>query len=405
MIIILFPYKFTNFFFKKYQINDLKKEFRNKIEIHDISGIISKKWNKILDEKRNKSVSVFSKISDWENHIKKILKKKKNIYVINLISSNSFKSFFIHYLLCKYKIKVLKLDSPEIYEPIQSYNFNLKLISFFKLLFTNLPRLIFVIKNFFYNKLLFFLKFNELYILVSGSKKYLNPLNLKSKKKKLINFHSSDYSNYLINKKKKSNNKNFVVFLDTKTPAFIGDRQIFNFKINYNTKEWYKDLNEFLRKIEKEFKSEVIIVPHPTVRGKKNIYYDKKFKVSKDPDASNNLISKCKFVISISATTAVSYCVIYNKPLTFVYNNQLVKKNPSMYNEIKGLCNILSSGIINMNNKFQKNKINLSVDKKKYLNYQYDYLTSKKIKKLKNSEILKKLILYEDSDNVLLKVK
>ena len=77
MIIILFPYKFTNFFFKKYQINDLKKEFRNKIEIHDISGIISKKWNKILDEKRNKSVSVFSKISDWENHIKKILKKKK----------------------------------------------------------------------------------------------------------------------------------------------------------------------------------------------------------------------------------------------------------------------------------------------------------------------------------------
>ena len=313
MIIILFPYKFTNFFYKKYQINDLKKEFRNKIEIHDVSRIISKKRNKILDEKRNKLVSVFSKISDWENYIKKILKKKKNIYVINLISSNSFKSFVIHYLLCKYKIKVLKLDSPEIYVPIQSYNLYLKLISFFKLLFSNLPRLIFVIRNFFYNKLLFFLKFDELYILVSGSKKYLNPSKLKSKKKKLINFHSSDYSNYLINKKKPKI-KNFVVFLDTKTPAFIGDRQIFNFKINYNTEEWYKDLNIFLYKIEKEFKSEVIIVPHPTVRDKKNIYYDKKFKVSKDPDASNNLISRCKFVISISATTAVSYCVIYNKP-------------------------------------------------------------------------------------------
>jgi len=404
MIIILFPYKFTNFFYKKYQINDLKKEFRNKIEIHDVSRIISKKRNKILDEKRNKLVSVFSKISDWENYIKKILKKKKNIYVINLISSNSFKSFVIHYLLCKYKIKVLKLDSPEIYVPIQSYNLYLKLISFFKLLFSNLPRLIFVIRNFFYNKLLFFLKFDELYILVSGSKKYLNPSKLKSKKKKLINFHSSDYSNYLINKKKPKI-KNFVVFLDTKTPAFIGDRQIFNFKINYNTEEWYKDLNIFLYKIEKEFKSEVIIVPHPTVRDKKNIYYDKKFKVSKDPDASNNLISRCKFVISISATTAVSYCVIYNKPLTFVYNNQLIKKNPSMYNEIKGLCNILSSGIININNNFRKNQINLLVDKKKYLNYQYNYMTTKKIKKLKNSEILKKLILYRDSDNALLKVK
>ena len=58
-----------------------------------------------------------------------------------------------------------------------------------------------------------------------------------------------------------------------------------------------------------------------------------------------------------------------------------------------------------MNNKFQKKKINLSVDRKKYLNYQYNYLTTKKIKKLKNSEILKKLILYGDSDNSLLKVK
>ena len=76
-----------------------------------------------------------------------------------------------------------------------------------------------------------------------------------------------------------------------------------------------------------------------------------------------------------------------------------------MYNEIKGLCNILSSGIININNNFRKNQINLLVDKKKYLNYQYNYMTTKKIKKLKNSEILKKLILYRDSDNALLKVK
>ena len=49
-----------------------------------------------------------------------------------------------------------------------------------------------------------------------------------------------------------------------------------------------------------------------------------------------------------------------------------------MYNEIKGLCNILSSGIININNKFRKDKINLLVDRKKYLNYQYNYLTTKK---------------------------
>ena len=58
----------------------------------------------------------------------------------------------------------------------------------------------------------------------------------------------------------------------------------------------------------------------------------------------------------------------------------MIKKNPSMYNEILGFSNILSAGVINMNNKFQKKEMNLSVDRKKYLNYQYNYLTTKKLK-------------------------
>ena len=203
MIIILFPYRFNNSYFKKYQINELKKKFKSKIEIHDLFDVISKKWQKEPSTQRNKSTLVFNDLTQWKNHLKKILKKESKVFVIDTISSNSLKSFFIHYLLFKYKVKIIKLNSPEVYAPAQVKNLYLKLISFFKILFLNLPRLLFIIKNTFYNRLLYFLKFDELYVLFSGSKKYILPLNIRSKKKFLINFHSSDFANFLAGKKKK----------------------------------------------------------------------------------------------------------------------------------------------------------------------------------------------------------
>ena len=394
MIIILFPYRYNNSYFKKYQINELKKKFKSKIEIHDLFDVISKKWQKEPSTQRNKSTLVFNDLTQWKNHLKKILKKESKVFVINTISSNSLKSFFIHYLLFKYKVKIIKLNSPEVYAPAQVKNLYLKLISFFKILFLNLPRLLFIIKNTFYNRLLYFLKFDELYVLFSGSKKYTLPLNTRSKKKFLINFHSSDFANYLSGKKKnnKKTTKNYVVLLDIKAPAFPGDDILFNNKITYNTSQWYKDLNSFLKNVEEKFNTEIIIIPHPTVRNFKNIYYDKKFKVSKDPDASNKLIANSRFVIANGATTAVSYCVIYNKPVTFIYNDQVTKLNPTMRYEIKTLCKILSSKEININQRFNKKNFCLRIFKKVYSNYKYNFLTAKKIKDIKNSEILKKLV-------------
>ena len=180
--------------------------------------------------------------------------------------------------------------------------------------------------------------------------------------------------------------------MDIKAPAFPGDDVSFNDKIIYDVKKWYKDLNVFLDKVQKIFNTKVIIIPHPSVRKLTNIYYDKKFKVSKDPDASDSLIANCKFVIANGATTAVSYCVIHKKPVTFMYNDQVIKSNPTMLFETKSLSRILLSKTININNKFNKSKFSLKINKKNYLKYKYNYLTSKKIKNIKNSEILKRLI-------------
>ena len=394
MIIILFPYRFNDYYFKKYQIKELKKKFKNKLEIHDIFNIISKNWYKGYKTKRSKSALIFDNILQWENHLKNKIEKENKIFVINTISSNSLKSFYIHYLLYKHKVKIIKFNSPEVHAPAQSNTLYLKIISSIKIFFLNFPKFLFIFRNAFYSKLLYFLKFDELFILFSGSKKFLLPLKINSKKKYFVDFHSSDFSNCILKKKNINSKikKNYIVFLDIKAPAFPGDDVSFNDKIIYDVKKWYKDLNVFLDKVQKIFNTKVIIIPHPSVRKLTNIYYDKKFKVSKDPDASDSLIANCKFVIANGATTAVSYCVIHKKPVTFMYNDQVIKSNPTMLFETKSLSRILLSKTININNKFNKSKFSLKINKKNYLKYKYNYLTSKKIKNIKNSEILKRLI-------------
>ena len=72
MLIILFPYKFSNFFFKKYQVKDLKKKLKKNLEIHDVSNIIFKKKIKLVKSERHKSVLVFDKIKEWENRIEEL---------------------------------------------------------------------------------------------------------------------------------------------------------------------------------------------------------------------------------------------------------------------------------------------------------------------------------------------
>ena len=60
--------------------------------------------------------------------------------------------------------------------------------------------------------------------------------------------------------------------------------------------------------------------------------------------------------------------------------------------ETQSLSKVLSSKSININKKFSKKEFSLSVNKKRYSQYKYNFLTSKKINNIKNSEILKKII-------------
>ena len=85
MLLFLFPYKFTDSFYHRHQIGILKKKLNTKIEIHDLSNILNKDWNKAFINKRHKKAKAFENINDWEIYLKKLLLKKRKIFVVNLL--------------------------------------------------------------------------------------------------------------------------------------------------------------------------------------------------------------------------------------------------------------------------------------------------------------------------------
>ncbi len=395
MLIILLPDKVSKFVNYKYQIKYLKKKLDQKVEVHDLFSIVNKDWEKDFPGKRYGKIKVFKEFIEWKKYFRNKTKNKKNLNVINLLSLDNYTSFLIHYELYKSRIKIIQLKSPEVCAEHRSYRFNTyqKILKAFQFLFTDFNRLKRLIKSKVIFKITSFLKMRELIILYSGQKKNILP-HLNANKISYVSLHSSDYSNHLLlhSNKKKIRKKNFIVFLDSVSPYFTGDKKLFGYKINYNSEKWYKDLNNFLKKIEKAFNSRIIIIPHPRVRELKNPYYLKRFEVRKDIEASNKLIAHSKFVISLTPSTAVSYCVIHYKPFNIIFNNQIVKNNPDLLDEMKFMSKVLKTGLVNINKDFNKNAFSLSVNKKMYKKYKYNYLTSKDINKKLNHEIINSIL-------------
>ena len=388
MLLFLFPYKFTESFYKRHQIDILQKKFNEKMEIHDLSNILNKKWNRAFLNKSHKAAKIFNSVKEWNLYFERILKKEKKIYVINLLDVNSFNSILIHSILKKSKVKIVQFCSPEVCVEANSRKILLisKIKKSLKLFFFNPSRLLFLLKAYIYNKIVNILKYDDLYVFYAGKKKFIKP-HLNSKKKIYINFNSQDYSNYLFDKKKPNKRKNYILFLDAPTPYFMGDKHLFKYKIKYDTKKWYDDLNIFLKKIEKRFNSKVIIIPHPRVMKFKNPYYDKKFEVRTDLGATSKLVPNSKFVIAISSTMAVSYCVLNYKKILLIFNNQLKLRNPSMMSNLTFMAKVLKVNLFNINNNFKSKNLLFSLNKKVYDKYKLNYLTSKKVKDKMNVDI------------------
>lgn len=355
------------------------------LEVHDLSYIVNKDWRKAFTESKNSFTKEFKSLQEWKKNIEKKIKKNKKIYVLNLLDINTLNSLLIHQILNKKEIFLIQYRAPEI--KLQKKKiFKEIVISFFYIFFFNFKKFLFLLKQSTFYKIVNLIKYENLAILYVGKKKHILP-HLNASNTFFIKYNSSDYFNYLSYKSKKKSRKDKIIFLDSNAP-FISDKKLFKSSINYDVNRWYESLNKFLLNLQKKLRTEVVIIPHPRSRNKNNKFYSSKIKVAKDENATIRSIKDAKVVFAISATTAASYCVIFNKPINFIYNNQIKEKNPDQFNHMLDLSKTLGTKFINLENKISKHDINFEIKKNLYKKYKYNYLTSKETENKKIYEIL-----------------
>ena len=167
--------------------------------------------------------------------------------------------------------------------------------------------------------------------------------------------------------------KNYLIFLDQNLP-FHSAQFFRNEKPPVTEAKYYPALHNTFLKLEKKFKMEVVIAPHPRADISKYKYFFTGRKVSSLDTIE--LVKKSNGVLT-HTSTAVSFAVIYRKPIIFLTSNEIIQSYDDY--RVHNSSRIFNSKLINIDNKKCLNNINshdfvLSTDRLKYDLYFKNYI-------------------------------
>lgn len=209
---------------------------------------------------------------------------------------------------------------------------------------------------------------------------------------RLIPVNSLDYDHYLSLKQHRQRliEGPYAVFLDIYLPyhpdlAIVGMKSI-------DAEEYFRSLNMFFDKLESTYHVKVVIAAHPKADYTVNPYNGRTILMNKTAD----LVSDASFVIS-HISTAVSFAVLFSKPVLFAYNNQIYKSyKHNMFQQIKHFSEVLKAPLINIDeDNIKLNK--LFVHEEAYMDYKYKYLTSLDTQHTSTKEIIFSLLEINDA--------
>lgn len=315
--------------------------------------------------------------------LKKYLKHQDAICVIDLLFPN-FLSFQLK-LLCKLiNIKIVKLKLGPV--PV----FSEKTSLFERVLNNFIPKLNKGGSFFFKIKCRFFIIINSLIkydIIFLAS-------HLDQKKNDGIFYiknHSLDYDFFL--KKYNKVKKDKIVFVDGNI-LYNTDYKIHSTKRPIEPKKYIESINSFFSQVEKKINARIVVAASPKsdLKKIKKIFKNRTIVINK----TFELIKDAKFVL-LHKSTAVSFAVLFNKPLIFLINNELLK---TWYGkEIIFQSKLLGNNLINIDKPNSVNRaLSLGINNIKYKNYLNDYIKFPNSKNINNwllfSNILNKMIKY-----------
>ena len=377
LIIILYPFKFRQFDWERFEIDKLKK--KNNVLIFDFINILYPHFSNAYfkDHRIKKKIESVKNIVLFENKIFQLFKnyKKENILILNFIKNDSVKSIKINYFIKELGFKNVSFFNPGVstFNLKVSKNNNFKKILTFILNYKN--EALQKIKGKFLDIIVNIFKIHPDYLLVAGSscknkiKNYCKKNNIK-----IIHGHSWDFSSILVNKLKKNLSlKNYAVYLDAPGPKFLSDSYMFSKKFPETVKHTYPSLNNFFSYLELKKRLKVVIAPHPKTRIKdKSSLFNYRRVIS---NKTQELIKDSKFIITRNST-AVIFAAYYKKPIILFYTNETI--NTASHRQTINLAKSLNVSVVNIN-KFKSIDLKkvLKIDKNIYDEYLLKYCTTK----------------------------
>ncbi len=396
--IVVYPYPFGDFMWRKLELDELDLELD--VEVWDLSSILHKKFSKKIFAHKShiNRIEYFFSFFSFFKYIKKfyLSNQNKNIYILNMVSTVNFPSLLVKLIFIYYRIKqkFVFIETINNGWPVINRNYksiNHKIYSKLKNL-DGLKSLYLYIRNLFYSQINNLLPDITTHVLVAGSAYNKMITAKKSKKSKIVNAHSIDYSEYIRARFQEKTNRPQIdknaFLLDSPDPYYSEDRVINGLRSHLTNGVWYPSLNFFFEHVEREFDVQVSVLGHyksdfpspSVIFGNRSVFYHRTLEK----------IAGSKFVIS-RASTAVSFAVILRKPILFIFSRELMQDNQEM-TQIFSMAEQLGTTPININEPFPNLKNYLSVDLQKYRNYENMYLTSANLE-ISNYQIIIKEIV------------
>ncbi len=343
--------------YKRYGVSHLKKKFDVKIYT----------FNKNYLKKKN--IYYFKSYFLMKN----TFYSEKPDLVIDLMFP-SLKSYLIKKKFKNLKVKLIKLNLSTY--PIEKLNLKKKILNFFDKNRRYGGNIFIKLKNHLMIKLNSLISY-DYYFIDSRSNDF------DQKKSKIIKNHSLDFDIFLLNKK--NTKKNLIVFLDSNVISH-SDYNIHSTKNPVNKKKYINDINNFFNKVEKKFNQKIVVAANPKSKlseikknfKNRNVYINNTF----------NLVKDAKFVMT-HKSTAVSFVLSLKKPVIFLTSDEL---DSTWYgDQIRYQSKLLGSKLININSsKVDISKNNLTINRKKYKKYFFNYIKYPKTKYVYNWDLFLK---------------
>jgi len=205
--------------------------------------------------------------------------------------------------------------------------------------------------------------------------------------KKNVPINLCDYDQYVKVKndiKEGEEAKKYAVFLDINLP-YQRDLSYLNLP-KIEPKLYFDALNAFFIKIEEKFNISVVISSHPKSNYAKRTFLNRR--IIKLDTAS--LVKNSSFVIS-HHSTSISYAVLFNKPILFIYTNEMIRLyRKNIIEEINYIANFFKLDPVNIDNISDCEILIPKINTNKYIEYKYKYITSKKTELTESFNIITK---------------